>query len=68
MNAVFAAAISGVIFAAVHPQGWAVVPALAAIGAVLALVRQWRGSLVASITAHALHNGMLVTVMVLATG
>ena len=68
VNAVVAAAISGFVFAAVHPQGWTVVPVLMSVGAVLALVRQWRGSLVASITAHALHNGVLVTVMLLATG
>lgn len=67
VNAVLAALISGFVFAAVHPQGWTVVPVLMSVGAVLALVRQWRGSLIASTTAHAMHNGVLVTVMLLAT-
>jgi membrane protease YdiL (CAAX protease family) len=62
---VMAAVISGTIFASVHPQGWAAIPALASIGASFALIRQWRGSLVPSITAHALNNGVLVALIVL---
>lgn len=65
MGIVSAAVLSGVIFAAVHPQGWAAIPALASIGASLALIRQWRGSLVPSIVAHALNNGVLIGIMVL---
>lgn len=58
---------TGVVFAAVHPQGLAGIPALAAIGIVFAAIRCWRGSLIASSTAHALHNGTLLLVMVLLT-
>ncbi len=57
--------ITGVIFAAVHPQGWTAIPALASIGLVLALLREWRGSLIAPITAHALSNGTLLAMMLL---
>ena len=67
MGPVCAALLSGVVFGAVHPQGWTVVPALASVGAVLALIRQWRGTLIASITAHAMHNAFLITIMTLAT-
>lgn len=56
---------TGVLFAAVHPQGWAAIPGLAAIGLVLALLREWRSSLIASITAHALNNGSLLVMMLL---
>ena len=56
---------SGVLFAAVHPQGWTAIPALGAVGMVLALLREWRGSLVAPITAHALNNGTLFAMMML---
>ena len=59
-----AAPIIGVIFAAVHPQGFAAIPALAAIGASFVLLRQWRASLIAPMTAHALHNAVLVTLVV----
>ncbi len=58
---------SGVVFAAVHPQGLAGIPALAAIGIVFAGIRCWRGSLIASGTAHALHNGSLLLLMLLLT-
>lgn len=67
MGVVLAALLSGLVFGAVHPQGWTVVPALAGVGAVLALIRQWRGTLIASITAHAMHNAFLITIMTLAT-
>ena len=56
---------TGVIFAAVHPQGWTAIPALGAIGFVLALIREWRGGLLASMAAHALNNGTLLTLMLL---
>ena len=55
---------TGVIFAAVHPQGWTAIPALGAVGLVMALLREWRGSVIASMTAHALNNGTLFAVMV----
>ena len=56
---------TGVLFAAVHPQGWTAIPALGAIGLVMALLREWRGSLIAPITAHALNNGTLFLIMIL---
>lgn len=55
---------TGVIFAAVHPQGWTAIPALGAVGLVLALLREWRGSLIAPMTAHALNNGTLFVLMI----
>jgi len=54
------AAISGLVFAAIHPQGWAGIPVIGSIGFVLAMIRQWRGSLLASMTAHALNNGAVI--------
>jgi membrane protease YdiL (CAAX protease family) len=57
-----------VIFAAIHPQGWTTIPALGSIGLVLALIRLQRDSLVASMTAHAMNNSLLVVFLILATG
>jgi len=54
---------TGVLFAAIHPQGWVAVPALAALAFGFALLREWRGSLIAPMVGHALHNGTLVAVM-----
>jgi len=58
--------ITGFIFAAVHPQGWVAWPALGSIGFVFAMLREWRGSLIPCVTAHALNNGTLVTLLLIA--
>jgi len=58
-----AALVSGIVFAAVHPQGLLAIPALTAMGFGFAMIREWRGSLIAPMTAHAVHNGTLVGVM-----
>ena len=58
--AVSAFLVSG-IFAMLHPQGWVAVPALGAIAIVLAGLREWRGSLIASMTAHACSNFLVLT-------
>ncbi len=62
----FSAVLTALIFAAIHPQGLSGVPALMAIAIVLALLRAWRGSVVASMTAHALSNAVPVTLLLLA--
>jgi membrane protease YdiL (CAAX protease family) len=64
----FAAVLSGVIFAALHPQGWAAIPVLAAIGIIFAGIRECRGSFVASATAHAFNNAVAVTLLILVLG
>jgi len=50
---------SGLCFAALHPQGVWLIPTLAALGCVFALMREWRDSLIAPVSAHAFHNGMV---------
>jgi len=64
--AIVSALIVGLIFASLHPQGLLAVPALMSIGVVLSLIREWRGSLIASMTGHALNNGFVVTMLLLA--
>ncbi len=63
--AVIAALASGFIFAAIHPQGMIAVPALMSLAFVFAMLREWRGSLIAPMTAHALNNGFVVTLALL---
>lgn len=55
-----AALASGLLFASVHPQGVLATPVLLAEGFAFAMVRDWRGSLIAPITVHALHNAALL--------
>lgn len=60
------ALVSSLLFAALHPQGWTAIPVLGAIGFVLASIREWRGTFIASATAHALNNGVVTTFIILA--
>jgi len=55
-NAAPSIIISSVLFASVHPQGAVGVVPLTCIGMVLAFLREWRGSLVAPMLAHACFN------------
>ena len=57
------ALIVAFVFAIIHPQGILLVPALGALGFGFAMLREWRGSLIAPMVAHAVHNGTLVTFM-----
>lgn len=60
--------IVAVFFAALHPQGLTVVPALMSLAVVFALIREWRGSIVGSMTAHAIQNGFVMSMGLLLLG
>ncbi len=55
------AALISFLFAIIHPQGWAAVPVLGAIAMVLAALREWRGSIIAPMAAHAFNNFIAIT-------
>lgn len=61
-----AASIMAFIFAAIHPQGFLAIPVLMSLAIGFALLREWRGSLIAPMTAHAIHNGFLIGIVILA--
>ncbi len=65
LSTVVSAAVSGFVFAAVHPQGIFVVPVLGTLGFIFAVVREWRGSLVAPMVMHAIHNSMITVMLVI---
>ncbi|MFT3785130.1 MAG: type II CAAX endopeptidase family protein [Tepidisphaeraceae bacterium] len=65
-NWIASGGLTSLIFAAIHPQGWTAIPVLGAIGLVLSGIREWRGTIVASMTAHALSNAFVTTLLVLA--
>jgi membrane protease YdiL (CAAX protease family) len=54
-----------VIFAIIHPQGWVALPALASLALVFAAIREWRGSIIGCMAAHALHNGLTLAFAVM---
>jgi len=61
-----AAPIMAFIFAAIHPQGFLAIPVLMSLAIGFGLLREWRGSLIAPMTAHAIHNGFLIGIVILA--
>lgn len=64
-NWLISASVVALIFAAIHPQGWATIPVLGSIAIVLAGIREWRGSIIAPMVAHGLNNAAVVTLLVL---
>ncbi len=58
--------VVGLVFASIHPQGWTAVPVLASLSFAFTMVREWRGSLVAPMTMHAMTNGLTLLVVRLA--
>ncbi len=64
MHWVFAAFISAVLFAYMHDYGPLMVAPLIALGFMFAFMREWRGSLIAPMTAHFLHNFSLMLFMI----
>ncbi len=58
------ALVTSLIFAAIHPQGWTLIPMLGGIAMVLAAIREWRGTILASAAAHALNNGAVLLLAV----
>ncbi|MFK7884836.1 MAG: lysostaphin resistance A-like protein [Phycisphaerales bacterium] len=59
-----AAIISAVLFAYLHSYGPLMVAPLIALGFMFAFMREWRGSIIAPMTAHFLHNGTLMCLMI----
>ncbi len=59
------AVIASFIFAILHPQGWVAVPVIGVLGFNFSAIREWRGSAIASMTAHALNNGSAVLILII---
>ncbi len=59
------AIITSLIFAILHPQGWVAIPAIGVIGFNLSTIREWRGSAIASMTAHALNNASAIMILII---
>jgi len=59
MGPAAAVVLSSIAFGAIHPYDLAGVLQVAIMGVSFAIVREWRGSLIAPMVMHALHNGFL---------
>lgn len=58
--------VVALVFAAIHPPGIVAVPALMSLALVFSLIREWRGSIIGCMTAHAAHNGAVMTTLLIA--
>ncbi len=65
ISVLFSGLVTSFVFAVIHPQGLAAVPALMALALGFTIAREWRGTLVPGMVAHALNNGILVAVFLL---
>ncbi|QOI99950.1 MAG: CPBP family intramembrane metalloprotease [Phycisphaeraceae bacterium] len=63
LGVVLAAGAAGVVFGVGHGYPWYALLPVITLGVVFALMRHWRGSLVASMTAHALNNAVVAGFM-----
>jgi membrane protease YdiL (CAAX protease family) len=55
----FSALVVNLTFAAIHPQGLFAVPALMAVAFAFTLAREWRGTLIPAMMAHAINNSLI---------
>lgn len=62
MRTRWAALITGMLFAVLHPQGWIALPYLTLLGAGLCVIREYTRTLIPVVTAHTLVNFLAVTV------
>lgn len=55
--------VTAFAFGIMHGYQFLMLGPVMALGFAFALLREWRGSLIASITAHAIHNGVVLAVL-----
>lgn len=60
-SAVVATLVSSVLFAGIHPQGLLFIPVLGGLATAFCFGREWRGSLVPCMVAHAMNNAVTIT-------
>ncbi len=68
LSVLLSASINGFVFAAIHPQGFVAVPALMSLALGMSLVREWRGTLIPSMMIHAVHNGLVMGLLMIVLG
>ena len=59
-----AAIVSALAFGLMHGYAWFMLTPVIALGGVFALMREWRGSLIAPMVAHCVHNATALTVAI----
>lgn len=62
------AALVSFVFAIIHPQGWIGAAPLMGLALTFCLAREWRGSLLPAMVAHALNNAVVTVFLILVAG
>ena len=62
-SVVVSALVTSAFFAVLHPQGLLAAPGIIGIGLAFAFMREWRGSLLAPMIAHALNNTVIMVLL-----
>jgi membrane protease YdiL (CAAX protease family) len=65
VSVILSAAVSGFIFAAIHPQGWVAIPALMSLSFGFVLVREWRGTLIPAMLIHGISNFLVMSITII---
>lgn len=68
MSIFLSGTIVSFVFAIIHPQGWVAVPALMSLAYGFTIAREWRGTLIPSMVAHGLSNGLVTMMVIFAFG
>jgi len=66
LHFVFAAIVSAVAFGVMHGYDFLLLLPVMSLGVTFALMREWRGSLIAPMFAHCLHNATILTLVLTA--
>lgn len=67
-SVLFSAFVNSLLFAAIHPQGWVAIPALASLAFGMTMAREWRGTLLPSMVVHGTSNGLVMTLLLVLIG
>ncbi len=67
LGIVLSSVLVALVFGFMHGYGVLFVPPVIALGFAFSIMREWRGSIIAPVTAHLLHNATLMTFMILMT-
>jgi membrane protease YdiL (CAAX protease family) len=68
LSVMTSAVLVSFVFAVIHPQGWLGLPPLMALAFAFCLAREWRGTLLPAMVAHALQNGAVTLMIISAIG
>lgn len=63
-SVIISALVSSFIFAAIHPQGWVAIPALASLALAFALMREWRGTVWPCMVMHGISNFIVLGTLI----